>query len=186
MTRPVEDEIPYHLQEALLADSSLSHLEVFLGWVRNTEFEVPSISIVPGDVDRTDAHGIERIDTVDSDTVAVFFRDTTVELPLTLELYTTDKTKRSELTEPVRKLFHPDPPDQTSGPPGRHLKLTLDKHHGAEAYLYLRDSTPSDSEGVSEGYFRRTFAVVAETVELTRYEYERATITNNTNVTPEG
>ncbi|MFB6373333.1 MAG: hypothetical protein ABEN55_09515 [Bradymonadaceae bacterium] len=182
MARPVDDEIPYHLQEAILADPALSHLEVFLGWVRNTEFEVPSISIVPGDVDRTDTHGIERIDPVDTDTVAVFFRDTTVTLPLTLELYTTDKTERSKLTEPIRKLFHPDPPDKTSDPPGRHLELTLDKHHGAEAFLYLRNSEPSDSEGVSEGYFRRTFNVVAETVELTRHEYERATITSNTNI----
>jgi len=180
MTNPVDVEIPYHLQQSVLAESSLSGLsDVFLGWVKNSEFTTPSLSIVTGDVQRTDANGIECTKDVDPDTVAVFYRDSKVVLPLTLELYATSKTERMNFAEPVRKLFHPDPSGSQAREPDRYLTRTLDGHHDAEAHLRLRDSTPSDGEGVREGYFRRTYEVMAETVELTRHEYEKATFSAN-------
>lgn len=174
MPNPVDVEILYHLRQTFESASGLSSVTVFQGWVPNEEFEVPSLSIISGDVDRTDSQGVERTNSLGPNSLEVFFRDAEIQIPVTLELYATSKTERMNLAEPVRKVFRPDPPDKTSGQSDPQLHLTLDGHHDADAYAYLRNSTPSDSEGVGEGYFRRSFDLVCETVELTRHEYDKA------------
>lgn len=178
MTDPVHTEIPYHLQQAIEAEPALD-VEVFRGWSNDAEFSTPSVSILPGTLERTSRNN-EVYDTARSNgEVTVFWRQANVTLPLTLVLYTESKTQRMNLVEPLRGLFHPDPPDKTSGPPPEGLQVTLDNHHGATARIFLRDDDINDQEAARDGLFRHDFDVVAETVELSKQTYDEATYKTN-------
>jgi len=176
--KSVRDEIRYHVALALEGIAWPELTKIYKGWVENEKFVAPSVTVLLGPGARVPARGVWAREEVAPDTVAVTFIQSKITLPVTLEMYTPNRTMQSAYMPLIRALFYPPAlPGSTNEPPAPGLELTLDEHFGAFArVVLLDDEAPEETEG---GIFRARFELECMTHEMTRTEYLKSTFSHD-------
>lgn len=175
--RSVRDEIRYHVALALEGLSWPAPTKIYKGWVESEKFVSPSVTVLMGPAQRDPARGIWAIDETGPDTVGVTFIQSKITLPITLEMYTPNRTMQAENMPLIRALFYPPAAGLQAEPPAPGLELVLGGHHNAFARVnLLDDNAPDETEG---GMFRARFELECMTHEMTRAEYLKSTFSHD-------
>ncbi|MDZ7703184.1 MAG: hypothetical protein U5L04_01710 [Trueperaceae bacterium] len=172
--------IRHELAVSLEGISWPATLEVYRGWVEDARFVVPSVSVVVGRPQRTPHITEERREDVDADTIAVYWRIETVEVPASLIFYTETKTTRRDIADVMDKWLHPGPADNVSEPPRGRKSIVLGEHHDAECELIHDSDVQDDDEGRGGGWWKLEYSLTCRAPKLRRQEYEKATWSANT------
>lgn len=182
----IEDAVEYEVIHALRTEvGSLSFDVGVVPEFPDGDLEAPTISVEAtlGDMRGQQPRTVSRTDDESAGTTELVEKIGEHELSVGLNLWTTSRTKRSEVEPVILGLLLPSRDSSFSAL--RHgWELTLSKHHGADLRLSLSRgdvSTDDDSESES-GIYRRLYRAEGRCDRLTSSELPLAELENKTEI----
>lgn len=142
-------------------------LVVLREWPRHDRLQLPTLSILSGEVTRRHAMGevVSCVPVVDEDPeaapmVTLTRQEARLTVALTLDLWTASKTDRMTLKPHLERLFRPDP----EVPHG--LELTLADSHGTAARVRWLGDQQLDADDADDAVRRLTIRAEADLTKL--------------------
>ena len=116
---------------------------------------------------------------VDADHVDVTIETGRATLPAQVDLWTSSKTQRAELLEPLRDLFQPDLDVQSLAWQSAGLEVTLTGHEGAPCRWQITQEPQTDEQYTGESMYRHTLELEGSAKRRKVYRLEKAEFTTN-------
>ena len=182
------DAVIFEIGETIKSfGGDLASVRVFLGFPEGS-FEMPSVSITAA-LTATDKPKKKnyRETILDTGKIESIFEVESLELAITLDLWTNTKTEREPIEKAIDSLIRGGTPANygTEQPRSSGLMLTLSRLYDAKIRALLVDKSNQDESGARDGYYRMMYSLTATVPDLVRMEHSPATITTTTTVTTE-